>query len=398
MAENGYLPLDDLIVLDLTRVRAGPTAVRQLGDWGADVIKIETPAPPGAIDMAGGARHGPDFQNIQRNKRAMTLNLKADEGKEIFFKLVETADIVVENYRPDVKHRLGIDYEAVKAINPRVIYGSISGFGQDGPYVGRPGVDQIAQGMGGLMSITGLPGQGPVRVGIAIADMTAGLQLAQGILIALHERGRSGEGQWVHTSLLESQIMMLDFQAARWLIGGEVPPQAGNNHPTAVPTGVFRTSDGHINIAAAGGEMFRRMCVALDAPELAEHELFADPAVRGQHREELNEAIEAITLTRPSADWITVMNDSGVPCGPINNIEETFADPQVQPLGIAIPMESPSIGSTHVVGQAVNLSRTPSPNQVLRPTPEIGEQTEEILATLGYDADGVAALREAGVL
>jgi len=398
MAENGYLPLDDLIVLDLTRVRAGPTAVRQLADWGADVIKIETPAPPGAIDMAGGARHGPDFQNIQRNKRAMTLNLKADEGKEIFFKLVETADIVVENYRPDVKHRLGIDYEAVKAVNPRVIYGSISGFGQDGPYVGRPGVDQIAQGMGGLMSITGLPGQGPVRVGIAIADMTAGLQLAQGILIALHERGRSGEGQWVHTSLLEAQIMMLDFQAARWLIAGEVPAQAGNNHPTAVPTGVFRTSDGHINIAAAGGEMFRRMCVALDAPELAEHELFADPAVRGQHREELNEAIEAITLTRPSADWITVMNDSGVPCGPINNIEETFADPQVQHLGIAIPMESPSIGSTHVVGQAVNLSRTPSPNQVLRPTPEIGEQTEEILATLGYDADGVAALREAGVL
>jgi crotonobetainyl-CoA:carnitine CoA-transferase CaiB-like acyl-CoA transferase len=398
MAENGYLPLDDLIVLDLTRVRAGPTAVRQLADWGADVIKIETPAPPGAIDLAGGARHGPDFQNIQRNKRAMTLNLKADEGKEIFFKLVETADIVVENYRPDVKHRLGIDYEAVKAINPRVIYGSISGFGQDGPYVGRPGVDQIAQGMGGLMSITGLPGQGPVRVGIAIADMTAGLQLAQGILIALHERGRSGEGQWVHTSLLESQIMMLDFQAARWLIAGEVPPQAGNNHPTAVPTGVFRTSDGHINIAAAGGEMFRRMCAALDAPELAEHELFADPAVRGQHREELNEAIEAITLTRPSADWITVMNDSGVPCGPINSIEETFADPQVQHLGIAIPMESPSIGSTHVVGQAVNLSRTPSPDQVLRPTPEIGEQTEEILATLGYDADGVAALREAGVL
>jgi formyl-CoA transferase len=398
MAENGYLPLDDLIVLDLTRVRAGPTAVRQLADWGADVIKIEAPAPPGAIDMAGGARHGPDFQNLQRNKRSITLNLKAEEGKEIFFKLLETADIVVENYRPDVKHRLGIDYEAVQAANPRVIYGSISGFGQDGPYVDRPGVDQIAQGMGGLMSITGLPGQGPVRVGIAIADMTAGLQLAQGILIALHERGRSGEGQWVYTSLLEAQIMMLDFQAARWLIGGEVPPQAGNNHPTAVPTGVFRTSDGHINIAAAGGEMFRRMCQALDAPELVEHEHFGDPRVRAGYRDELNEAIEAITVTRPSAEWITVMNESGVPCGPINNIEETFADPQVQHLGIAIPMQSPSIGDTHVVGQAVNLSRTPSPDHVLRPTPELGEQTEEILGTLGYDADGVAALREAGVI
>ncbi len=398
MAENGYLPLDDLIVLDLTRVRAGPTAVRQLADWGADVIKIEAPAPPGAIDMAGGARHGPDFQNLQRNKRAITLNLKADEGKEIFFKLLEDADIVVENYRPDVKHRLGIDYEAVKAVNPRAIYGSISGFGQDGPYVSRPGVDQIAQGMGGLMSITGLPGQGPVRVGIAIADMTAGLQLAQGILIALHERGRSGEGQWVHTSLLEAQIMMLDFQAARWLIGGEVPPQAGNNHPTAVPTGVFRTSDGYINIAASGGEMFRRMCEALDAPELGEHEHFADPRVRGQHRDELNEAIETITVTRLSAEWITVMNETGVPCGPINSIEETFADLQVQHLRIAIPMQSPSIGDTHVVGQAVNLSRTPSPDHVLQPTPEIGEQTAEILGTLGYDADGVAALREAGVI
>ena len=248
------------------------------------------------------------------------------------------------------------------------------------------------------MSITGLPGQGPVRVGIAIADMTAGLQLAQGILIALHERGRSGEGQWVYTSLLEAQIMMLDFQAARWLIGGEVPSQAGNNHPTAVPTGVFRTSDGHINIAAAGGEMFRRMCQALDAPELVEHEHFGDPRVRAGYRDELNEAIEAITVTRPSAEWITVMNESGVPCGPINNIEETFADPQVKHLGIAIPMHSPSIGDTHVVGQAVNLSRTPSPDHVLRPTPELGEQTEEILGTLGYDADGVAALREAGVI
>ncbi|MEE8338027.1 MAG: CoA transferase [Dehalococcoidia bacterium] len=398
MAEDGYLPLDDLTVLDLTRVRAGPTAVRQLADWGADVIKIEAPAPPGAIDLAGGARHGPDFQNIQRNKRSITLNLKADEGKEIFFTLVESADIVVENYRPDVKHRLGIDYEAVRAVNPRVIYGSISGFGQDGPYQGRPGVDQIAQGMGGLMSITGLPGQGPVRVGIAVADMTAGLQLAQGILIALHERGRSGEGQWVHTSLLEAQIMMLDFQAARWLIGGEVPPQAGNNHPTAVPTGVFRTTDGHINIAAAGGEMFRRMCEALDAPELAEHEHFSDPRVRAGHRDELNEAIETITVTRPSAQWITVMNEGGVPCGPINTIDQTFADPQVQHLGIAIPMDSPSIGATQVVGQAVNLSRTPSPDHVLRPTPELGEHTEEVLGPLGYDADRVAALREAGVL
>jgi crotonobetainyl-CoA:carnitine CoA-transferase CaiB-like acyl-CoA transferase len=398
VAENGYLPLDDLVVLDLARVRAGPTAVRQLADWGADVIKIETPPSPGQAEGPGGARHGPDFQNLQRNKRAINLNLKSDEGREIFFRLVETADIVIENYRPGVKHRLGIDYEAARAVNPRVIYGSISGFGQSGPYRERPGVDQIAQGMGGLMSITGLPGQGPVRVGIAIADVTAGLQLAQGILIALHERERSGEGQWVHTSLLESQIMMLDFQAARWLIGGEVPPQAGNNHPTAIPTGVFATTDGHINIAASGGVMFERLCGVMGVPELAMHPDYRDGAARAQHRDELNDVIGEHVAKRPAQEWIDELNAAGVPCGPINSVDETFADPQVQHLGIAMPMESPSIGSTHVVGQAVNLERTPSPDHALRPTPEQGEHTDEILAGLGYDAAAVAALHEAGVV
>ena len=398
MAENGYLPLDDLIVLDLTRVRAGPTAVRQLADWGADVIKIETPAPPGAIDLAGGARHGPDFQNIQRNKRAMTLNLKADEGKEIFFKLLETADIVVENYRPDVKHRLGIDYEAVKAANPRVIYGSISGFGQDGPYQTRPGVDQIAQGMGGLMSITGLPGQGPVRVGIAIADMTAGLQLAQGILIALHERGRSGEGQWVHTSLLESQIAMLDFQAARWLIDKDVAAQAGNDHPTGIPMGVFPTSDGAINIAAAGQVLWQRLLGVIDAAELGEDERFATAGVRSDNRGELNKLLSEITVTRTSAEWIEILNEAGVPCGPINSIDQTFADPQVQHLGIAYPMNHPTLGEQRIVGQAVTLTRTPQPPEARLATPDLGQQTNEVLGELGFDADAIAGLKARSVI
>ncbi|HJM90190.1 MAG TPA: CaiB/BaiF CoA-transferase family protein [Dehalococcoidia bacterium] len=398
MAESGSLPFDDLIVLDLTRVRAGPTAVRQFGDWGADVIKIEAPENPDAPEAAGGARHGPDFQNIQRNKRSITLNLKADEGRAIFFKLVETADIVIENYRPDVKHRLGIDYEAVKAVNPRIIYGSISGFGQDGPYVSRPGVDQIAQGMGGLMSVTGEPGQGPMRVGTAIADLTTGLQMAKGIMIALYERERSGEGQWVHTSLLESQIMMLDFQAARWLIANEIAPQAGNNHPTAIPTGVYKSSDGYFNIAASGGVMFGRLCGVLGTPEIAENPDYAGAGQRSKNRDALHEAIEAVTVTRTSSDWIDDLNEAGVPCGPINNIEETFADEQVQHLGIALPMESPALGATHVVGQAVNLTRTPSPDHVTQPTPEIGQHTDEILAGLGYDADGIAALREQGAI
>src|SRR5271168_2555390 len=266
-------PLARFKVIDPTRVRAGPTAVRQLADWGADVIKIESPEGDAGL---GGERHGPDFQNLHRNKRSLTLNLKSPHGVEVMKRLVAKADVVVENYRPDVKFRLGVDYESLKAINQRIVYASISGFGQDGPYRDRPGVDQIAQGMGGLMSITGLPGQGPVRVGIAIADVSAGVFCAMGILLALFERERSGEGQWVQSSLLASQIAMLDFQAARWLLAGEVPEQAGNNHPTSIPTGVFATADGHINIAASGADLFRRLCQALGAEHLATNPDYAN--------------------------------------------------------------------------------------------------------------------------
>ena len=391
MAESGSLPFDDLIVLDLTRVRAGPTAVRQFGDWGADVIKIEAPENPDAPEAAGGARHGPDFQNIQRNKRSITLNLKADEGRAIFFKLVETADIVIENYRPDVKHRLGIDYEAVKAVNPRIIYGSISGFGQDGPYVSRPGVDQIAQGMGGLMSVTGEPGQGPMRVGTAIADLTTGLQMAKGIMIALYERERSGEGQWVHTSLLESQIMMLDFQAARWLMDREVPAQVGNNHPTGAPTGRFKTRDGYINIAPTP-PMWQRFCDAMGLDDLADHPDFATPPDRRKNRERLNELIEEITRENDSAAWIERLNGAGIPCGPINSIDQTFDDAQVRHLGIAQSVMSGTLGEISIVGQPVELSRTPS--RLVSGAPECGEQTDEILAGLGYSPEDIVRLRD----
>jgi crotonobetainyl-CoA:carnitine CoA-transferase CaiB-like acyl-CoA transferase len=271
MPANASPPLARFKVLDLTRVRAGPTAVRQLADWGAQVIKIEAPPEPGSGEGLGGPRHGPDFQNLHRNKRSLTLDLKSPDGIEIFRKLVRDADVVVENFRPDVKERLGIDYPALRQINPRLVYASISGFGQSGPYRDRPGFDQIAQGMGGLMSITGLPGQGPVRVGIPVADLSAGIFCAMGILIALLEREVSGEGQWVESSLLAAQIAMLDFQGARWTIAHEVPEQAGNDHPTSIPTGVFQTSDGYINIASAGDVIFGRLCRALDVPDLAEH-------------------------------------------------------------------------------------------------------------------------------
>ncbi len=351
-------PLARFKVIDLTRVRAGPTAVRQLADWGADVIKIESPDGDAGL---GGERHGPDFQNLHRNKRSLTLNLKSPEGLDILKRLVAQSDVVVENYRPDVKFRLGVDYESLKAINPQLVYASISGFGQDGPYRDRPGFDQIAQGMGGLMSITGLPGQGPVRVGIPVADLTAGIFAAMGILVALLEREQSGLGQWVQSSLLGAQIAMLDFQAARWTIGREVPEQAGNNHPTSIPTGVFQTADGYINIAAAGNDIYRRCCEALGRPDLATHPLYATAKARSDNRDALNAEIEAITKGRTSADWIEALNKAGVPSGPIYKMNEVFDDPQVKHLGITRTVPHPVLGAVEVIGQAIELSRCRGP-------------------------------------
>ncbi|TXL78721.1 CoA transferase [Vineibacter terrae] len=390
------LPLAHILVLDLTAHRAGPTAVRQLADWGAQVIKIEQPGPEVA-DATGSRRHGFDFQNLHRNKRSMTINLKSPEGRAVFMKLAGQADVVVENYRSDVKYRLGVDYEAVRAVNPRIVYGSIAGFGQTGPDATRPGVDQIAQGMGGLMSITGAPGQGPMRVGIPIADLTSGLLLAQAILLAMLQREQTGVGQWVHTSLIEAQIFMLDFQAARWLIDGEVAKQAGNDHPTGIPTGVFPTADGHINIAASGDGLWKRFCEAIGAPELLAHPDHATGQLRSRNRKALNERIGEITRTRPSAHWIAALNKAGVPCGPINTIDQTFAEPQVQHLGIARPVRHPKLGDIKVVGQPINMSAAPQPAE-LQPTPDLGQHTDEVLRGLGYDQAAIEALRASGAV
>jgi crotonobetainyl-CoA:carnitine CoA-transferase CaiB-like acyl-CoA transferase len=386
------LPLAHIKVIDLTRARAGPTAVRQLADMGADVIKVET------RDVVEGdsTAMGFDFLNLHRNKRAMTLDLKHPKGIEVLKRLVTRADVLVENYRPDVKHRLGIDYETLSALNPRLIYGSISGFGQTGPYRERPGYDQIAQGTGGLMSITGLPGQGPVRVGIPVADLTAGLFLAQGILVALVERERSGRGQWVHTSLLQAMVTMLDFQAARWLIDGEIPPQAGNDHPTGIPTGVFTTADGHINIAASGQVMYRRLCEAIDATHLLDDPRFRTMADRSRHRKAMNEELDKVLVARPSAEWIEVLNKAGVPCGPILNVKQVFEDPQVQHLGLAQPVRHPERGEIRVQGLPAALSRTPG--AIRRAAPSHGEHTDEILAEFGYSREEIAALRRDGAI
>jgi formyl-CoA transferase len=385
--------LSRFTVLDLTRIRSGPTAVRQLSDWGANVIKIEAPTDLADSEQPGGPRQGPDFQNLHRNKRAMTLNLKDPKGLEVFKRLAAKADVIVENFRPDVKDKLGIDYASIRAINPRLVYASISGFGQDGPYAKRPGFDQIAQGMGGLMSITGLPGQGPVRAGIPVADLTAGLFCALGIMTALLERDVSGEGQWVQTSLLQAQIFMLDFQAARWLVDGDVPQQAGNNHPTSIPTGVFKTLDSFINIATTGGRIWERFAQAIDAPDLLKHPDYATIALRSKNRDALNAAIGTYIAKRTTAEWVTILNEAGVPCGPINSIDQVFEDAQVKHLGIA--QQLPEAGK-RLVGQPFTLSRTPS-RMAARP-PLAGEQTRDVLEEFGFSEQEITSLQQSKVV
>ncbi len=390
------MPLSRFKVLDLCRARAGPTCVRQLADWGADTIKIEAPAGAGWGEDKPETRHGFDFFNLHRNKRAMTLNLKHEEGRKIFLRLAEDTDVVVENFGPGVKHRLVVDYETLRAVNPRIVYASISGFGQDGPYAGRAGLDQIAQGIGGLMSVTGLPGQGPVRAGIPICDLSAGILAAQGVLLALLEREVSGEGQWVHTSLTEAMIQMMAFQAARYLKDAEVPAQQGNNHPTNSPTGVYRTADGAINIQASPQHLFRRMAETLGAPELVERAEYRDHAGRVENRDRLNAEIETLTQTRSSREWIEAFAEAGVPAGPIYSVDETFADPQVRTLGMDPSVEHATLGRVRVVGQALKMSRTPQ--RMRTPTPELGEHTDEILGALGFDAEAIGKLRERGAI
>lgn len=383
--------LNGIRVLDLTRVRSGPTCVRQLADWGADVIKIEAPVDDAQL---GGPRSGPDFQNLHRNKRSLTLNLKSEQGLAAFRRLADTADVVVENFRPDVKRRLGIDYDTLSETNPGLIFASISGFGQDGPLSKRPGFDQIAQGMGGLMSITGKPGEGPMRVGIPIADLCAGLFAAQGILVALMERHQSGRGQWVQTSLLQAQVFMLDFQAARFLMDGDVPKQAGNNHPTSIPTGVFSTKDGHMNLAVAGEEIWKRFAGALGRADWIEDDRFATAPGRSENRDALNAEIEEITPGRTTAEWIETMNEAGVPAGEINDIGQVFENPQVHHLGLAQPVNSQERGATKLVGQPILMSRTPS--HIAKPPPLAGQHSEEILKEIGFSDDDIASMKAQG--
>jgi len=389
---TGHRPLAHIRVLDLTRVRAGPTAVKQLSDWGAQVAKVEGPAED---DMTG-ARDGSDFQNLHRNKRSIVIDLKQPAGVAALKRLAARADVVVENFRPDVKHRLGIAYDDLRAVNPRLVYASISGFGEDGPYATRPGFDLIAQAMGGMMSVTGLPGHGPLRAGIPLADLSSGLYAAIGILVALLDRERTNEGQWVRTSLLAAQVAMLDFQAAAWLMEGKVYRQTGNDHPYTTPMGVYPASDGEILIGASGQLQYRRLCEAIAAPAMLTDPRFATADARLANRPAFNAALSDITRQRPVAEWVERLNEAGIACGPINTIDQVFADPQVRASGIVATARHPKLGDVALVGSPIQLSASEA--GIATAAPEKGADTDAVLREAGCDEQEIAALRAAGAV
>ena len=391
-----HRPLSRFRVIDLTHARAGPVAVRQLSDWGAQVIRVERPETQQAAGDLIGRRDSGDFQNLHRNKRSLGLDLKSDEGREVFMSLAARADVIVENMRSDVKFRLGVDYESVRKVNPGIVYGSISGFGQDGPYATRGGVDQIAQGVGGLMSVTGEPGGRPLRVGIPIADLTAGMFLAQGLLTALLDREVTGQGTWVRTSLLQAQIAMLDGQAMRWLVEGDLPQAVGNDHPTGVPMGTFRTSDGWMNIAASSHRLFTRFCAATGLDDLLTDPRFGTGAARRDNAEDLKRLVAARLEQRSAAEWCALLDEAGVPCGPVLDIRQVFEDPQVRHLGMAQQVPRPGADPIALIPSPIDILG--ASKQLDRATPEIGEHSDQILAELGFDAQRIAGLRNRGVI
>jgi crotonobetainyl-CoA:carnitine CoA-transferase CaiB-like acyl-CoA transferase len=382
------LPLSDVRVIDVTVARAGPTCVRQLADWGADVIRIE---PPGDVDGGPDRRLTSDFQNLHRNKRSIVVDLKEPEGIEVLMRLVDGADVLVENMRPSVKGRLGFDFGTVHAQNPRLVYASISGFGQHGPYVDRGGVDQIIQGLGGLMSVTGLPGTEPTRAGIPIGDLSAGIFGALGIMIALHDRDRTGMGRWVQVSLIEAMIAMMDLQAVRWTIDGDVPAQEGNHHPTQVPMGCFRTKDGFLNLAGPYGRMMWRMCETIGLPDLPNDPRFDTAEKRSQNREQLNQLITDRLVTKTSAQWEALLNAQGVPCGSVLTMDQVFADPQVLHLGIATDVHSDRLGARTLIRNPVTIDGEPAP--LRSASPAEGEHTDAILTELGFGSERIDDLR-----
>jgi crotonobetainyl-CoA:carnitine CoA-transferase CaiB-like acyl-CoA transferase len=393
------MPLAGIRVLDLGRHLAGPTCAMWLGDLGADVIKIEKPG-----EGDDGRAAGPPFFEGQsafflaanRNKRSIELDVKRPEGQDLFRRLACTADVVVENFRPGVMEALGIGYPAISEMNPRIVYCSISGFGADGPYADRPGLDQIVQGVSGLMSVTGFEGGEPVRVGIPIADLLTGLFAAYGVLAALQARERTGRGQHLHTSLLESMVGMLSFQAVRYLNGAGVPPPAGNHHPLNAPYGVFRARDGYLTIGATGDKRWHRLCEVLGTQEWLDDPRFRTNGDRYQNRELLAELISERLQERTVDEWEHLLNQAGIPSGPIYRIDQAMAHPQVLHREMVVEVPHPTMGTVRLLGLPVKLSETPGAVRLAPPL--LGQHTQEVLAEIGVTSDELRQLRMRGVI
>lgn len=391
-------PLDGIKVIDLTRVLAGPFCTMMLADLGAEIIKIEKPGSGDDSRAFGPHLHGESayFMSINRGKKSLTLDLKAEKGREVFLKLIETADILVENFKPGVMKKLGLDYDSLKKINPRLIYCASSGFGQTGPYSSRPAYDLIIQGMGGLMSITGPDASQPTKVGSSIADIFAGVFSVIGILSALHHRNSTGKGQMVDVAMLDCMVAILENAIARFTGSGIDPVPIGNRHPSIAPFTSVKTSDGYINIACGNDALWIKLCEIIERSELAADERFISNRSRCDHMPELLPMLNEAMCSRPAAYWLEKLEAGHVPAGPINTISQVLADPQVLARDMLLELVHPIAGKIKIPGSPVKLSDTPA--AVKSPAPVLGQHNEEILASLGYTSQQIEAFKTQAVI
>ena len=392
------LPLAGICVVDLTRVLSGPFCTMLLGDLGADIIKVETPGEGDTVRHQGAGRDGLSwyFANYNRNKRAITLNLRSAEGRDILARLIAKSDVLMDNYRPGVLDAMGFTDERLCSLNPRLVRGSITGFGNTGPYRDRPSFDFIAQAMSGFMSVNGTADQPPIRSGPPVSDLIAGLYAGLGIVAGLLREGRTGEGGSASVSLTGGLISFLGFMATDYFATGRLPKRTGNDHPIGSPYGLFRTADGEIAIAPAGDAMYQRLLRALDAEALRERPEFATNVLRAENRAAINAEIEARTTRETSEHWIRVLNEAGVPCSLVMHLDQVFADPQVIDQQSMVTVEHPGHGPVSMLGSALHVDGAPLP--VRRPAPELGEHNAEVLGELGFSAPEIAQLRERGVV
>jgi crotonobetainyl-CoA:carnitine CoA-transferase CaiB-like acyl-CoA transferase len=397
--ENMKKALEGIKVLDLSRALAGPYCTMMLADMGADVIKVEMPGRGddsrswGPPFVEGESAY---FMSINRNKKSITLNMKSENSTEIIYKLIKQSDVLVENFRPGAMERLGLEYEQVKEMNPKIIYCSISGFGQNGPYRMLPGFDQVLQGMGGLMSITGDPGGSPIKVGVAIADISGGMFAAYGIVVALYNREKTCKGQMIDVSLLDSQVAWLTYRSGAYFASGEIPQPVGSGHPVIVPYQAFKAKDVYINIAVGNDQLWQKFCKTVGLEKVMDDPRFATNAKRVENREEIVKIVGDLVATKNGEEWLKILTDAGIPCGPIYTVDKIFADPQILHRQMLKELDHPKAGRIKVTGIPVKLSDTPG--EVKTAPPVLGQHTQEILTELGYSGQDIKKLRQEKVV